>query len=576
MNDSPDSCRQLRSRAEALLAQSDNPEVELSHTDVKTLIHDLSVHQIELEMQNEELQRAQRETQRARDEYQNLYNHAPVGYLTLDANGMILKHNQTFAAMLDKTGISWVGTPLSALICPEDRDIFLARFKAFFKLPMKKSIEVRLCHSHGDELWVRLAGRAELLFSEGHDARDCLLLSVTDIATEKQAEDELARAWEHAEAANRAKSEFLANMSHEIRTPMNGIIGMTQLLELTALSPEQKEYLQCINYSGQNLLSIINDILDLSRVEAGRVELECAPFSIRSVIETTVAIHLPLVRTKHLTITTDISPDLPEQLLGDQLRIKQILHNLLGNAVKFTDSGRIDIRVRHLQRVDDKILLGVNISDTGIGITAEQQKLIFAPFTQADTSTSRKYGGTGLGLTISRRLAELMGGSLTVESSPGVGSTFHFTISLSTPSALKSAAGPVECILAWNDSPKRILVAEDNPVNQRYISLVLQKMGHQVTVVENGREALAALEQSAFDLVLMDIRMPVMNGEEALAALRERTRQETVIPPVIALTAFALKGDREKFLQQGFDGYLSKPVDLESLVNEIRRVAGEA
>ena len=547
---------QLRTRAEALLKQPADTAEVLDYKDVQALIHDLSVHQIELEMQNDELQQAHREMQKVRDEYLKLYNHAPTGYLSLDSHGTILKHNQTFALMLGDTGIVAVGKAFSSFIYHEDRAIFLARYKAFFKNPQEKCIEARFCRSDGSLFWVRLSGRHDTWLSHSKEIRECLLLLVSDINSEKQAEknivdnlrfvstlldtvpsaifykdtscrylgcnqaytlmtglsqddlrgktyfdiapselateyaakdrellqnpgvqifenrvqvspdqtrdylyykstfqdadgavaglvcikeditgrkraaEELSRAKERAEAANQAKSEFLANMSHEIRTPMNGIIGMTQLLEMGILNEEQKEYIGCIKYCGNNLISIINDILDLSRVESGKVELENLPFSLGSVIDNVIMNQSYALHSKNLTISTDIAPDLPAVLVGDPLRIRQVLHNLLGNAIKFTERGGITVRVRRLQSVGTEIQLELSVSDTGIGISSDKQELIFDPFTQVDASTTRKYGGTGLGLAISQRLARLMGGDITVESKPGAGSTFRFVISL--------------------------------------------------------------------------------------------------------------------------------------------------
>jgi len=268
MSSSDGSYRQLRLRAEALLEQSVDLEEALSHRDVRALIHDLSVHQIELEMQNDELQQAQREMRQVRDEYLKLYNHAPIGYFSLDDQGIILKHNQTVSTMLGNPALVAIGMPLGSFMFPEDREIFQARYKAIFKSPQEKNVELRFCRTDGSLFWGRLSGRRDTCLLDNQEIREVLLLAVADISSEKQAEEELRLTRDAANTANRAKSEFLAGISHEIRTPMNGILGMVQLMELSELTEEQKEYLDILKMSGSNLLTLINNILDLSKIEA--------------------------------------------------------------------------------------------------------------------------------------------------------------------------------------------------------------------------------------------------------------------------------------------------------------------
>jgi signal transduction histidine kinase/ActR/RegA family two-component response regulator len=396
-----------------------------------------------------------------------------------------------------------------------------------------------------------------------------------DISELKQLEENLTIAKDAAESASTAKSQFLANMSHEIRTPMNGVLGMTQLLEMTELTAEQREYVEALKLSGKNLLTLISDILDLSKIEAGKIILELAEFSLHQSISDVVLMQKTVAFEKHIALELNLAKDIPPLLVGDQLRIKQILLNLLGNAVKFTSQGSVAISTRLLEQHYNFVLIQIAVLDSGIGISPESLGTIFKPFTQEDGSTTRKYGGTGLGLTIGLRLAELMGGTIGVESTPGGGSCFTVTL----PFTVGRETATIQTVASnttagWDGPPLLILFAEDDQVNIKFGSSLLKKMGLDVIVVENGRECLTALEQSTFDLVLMDIQMPVMNGEEALLEIRAKEKGTTTHLPIIALTAHSMRGDMERFLGEGFDGYVSKPLSARELVAEIKRVIG--
>lgn len=425
--------------------------------------------------------------------------------------------------------------------------------------------EIRGLTKKGDLVDIEVFGTMTIF-----ESKPAVVGTVLDITERKHIVDDLLRAKEAAEEAARVKSDFLANMSHEIRTPMNAVMGMTSLILETDLSAEQKEYLETIRNSGQALLAIINDILDFSKIEKGKIELERQPFHLQSCIEEALDLISPQAREKDLRLHYRTEGNIPEKMVCDASRIRQVLVNLLSNAVKFTEYGEIEVQSSVSKLPDDGYEVHISVRDTGIGIPQETSGKLFLPFSQADASTSRKYGGTGLGLAISKKLVELMGGRIWFESEKGKGSTFHFTVHANEVRADEFAGLSKRALPATTlqDRPKaakdlHILLAEDNPVNRRMAVLMLKKLGYKADSVGNGREVLQALERQSYDLILMDVQMPEMDGLEATKEIRRRWPSGG--PRILALTAHAIAGDREKCLEAGMDGYLCKPINLEDL-----------
>jgi PAS domain S-box-containing protein len=656
------------------------------------------------------------ELESAEQRYRLLFARSLAGVVRTGSDGHILDCNDAFARIFGYASREEIiGTPMpDRYFDPEERKAFMARLQREKTLV---NFEHLMRRKDGSPVWI-LSNANWLEDKDGTPgATESTLIDVTG---RKDAEEQLKKAKEAAEAASRAKGEFLANMSHEIRTPMNGIIGMTELALETELTNEQREFLSMVKTSADSLLAVVNDILDYSKIEAGRMELECTLFNLRESLEETIRTFGVRAGEKGLELVCDIRSDVPQAVAGDPARLRQVVVNLLGNAVKFTDRGEVILQAEIQQKQESGVELHFAVRDTGIGIPKDKQDLIFGAFTQADSSATRKYGGTGLGLTISSRLVAMMGGRIWLESEPGRGSTFHFTAKFGLaqdsqqareiPGHATLAGIPVlvvddnptnrrileQTLLRWGMKPTsvssgwaalaelrrareagdatplvlldaqmpqldgfatatkikqdpdlitatimmltsggqrgdadrcrqvgisayltkpvrqwelreailrvlglrqqrsegsklitrhslqearnrlRILLADDNAINRELTVRILSKRGHMVSVVPNGKMALEALDAQSFDVALMDVQMPEMDGFETTAAIRRKERMTGSHLPVIALTAHAMKGDRERCLEAGMDGYISKPIQAQELLEITESFVGNS
>jgi PAS domain S-box-containing protein len=547
-----------------------------------------------------ERKRTAKALQESEERYRRLSEDMPVFVTTFLPDGTLTYLNETLATWDDMTPFeNIIGRNFFDFLSPADREIVRARLGALTPEQPVETHEERYQRPDGRVVYHEWTNRA-FFSADGQPTRyQGIGINITE---RKRAEEMLRQANQNLEIAieqanesakqarmaNAAKSEFLANMSHEIRTPLNGVIGMTGLLLDTNLDVEQHEYAQIAHKSGEALLSLINDILDLSKIEARKLELEMLDFDLRSTLKDTADLLALGAHEKGLELVCFVEPEVPSFLRSDPGRLRQILVNLGSNAVKFTEKGKIVIHASLENEDERNVTIRFSVSDTGIGIPANRQDMLFSPFTQVDGSTTRKYGGTGLGLAISKQIVELMGGRIGLESEVGKGSTFWFTAVFE-----KQPAGPgsaeeefakiegegaiersvAETIISENDKRKiRILVAEDNPVNQKVAQAMLRKMGLRADVVANGQEAINGLQMIPYDLVLMDCQMPEMDGFEATSFIRkEASGVLNPYIPIVAMTASTMQGDRERCIKAGMNDFVAKPVKPGELAEVLAR-----
>jgi len=398
---------------------------------------------------------------------------------------------------------------------------------------------------------------------------------VQDVTARKHAESALMLATQQAKAASQAKGLFLANMSHEMRTPLHGILGMTSMLLDTQLSEEQQGFVETIRNSSDALLITINDVLDISKIESNKLDLEDHPFDLRECIETSLDIVAPIANQKELQLQYFIEPDVPAQVKGDVARVRQVLLNLLSNAVKFTEQGEVSVHLSAKPRDEQQLDLHFSVRDTGIGIPEKFRSRLFDTFTQADESTTRKYGGTGLGLAISKRLVNLMDGELSLQSTIGEGSVFYFSILVRSVAHESPVPGPPSLKIVTTDlgehHPLRILLAEDNPVNQKVAIHLLRKLGYRADVASNGQEAVEAAVRQPYDVILLDVQMPVMDGLTAAQEICKRLPVEQR-PHLIAQTAGVMPDERTACRRAGIQGFVGKPIKIEALATQLQQV----
>lgn len=505
----------------------------------------------------------------SRDYMDSIYKGVVDMLIVMDADFVIQSSNDAVSQTLGLESSETTGKPLSDLLA--DESVFLTD-------SIRRNLDNN-GHINNIELYFRAKDNAAVPTScslsvlyDNQKRKSGILIIAKDITQQKKTEEELRRAKDNAEAASKAKSRFLASMSHEIRTPLNGILGLTEILLGETQDPKQRQYLQMIQSSGQTLTKILNDILDLNKIETGKLTIESIPFNFAETMKSNLHPYRYLAEQKGLQFQYHVDESVPKILVGDPTRINQIMVNLIGNAIKFTDKGRVDIRFTSIPSPEkDQIIIQGTVTDTGIGVTEDKHQLIFKSFTQSDESTTRKFGGSGLGLSITKYLVGLMGGTISVKSPVDEalkrGSAFTFTLKLkiAAEQSIKTNREVANEDLFF-DREIHILVVDDNKMNLLVAQRILQKFGARVTVAENGQEALDLTRAEQFDMILMDVQMPVLDGYKATRELRKSNYTK----PILALSAGVYKDDIQKCLESGMNGHIQKPFSKGLIYNTIK------
>jgi PAS domain S-box-containing protein len=603
----------LQSEFEKLMIERTR-ELENMNAKLEELNAELEEVNAELEETNAQLEEeilerslAEEALQKSEERYRGIYENSPLAIVLLDKEFKIVDWNKRAEELFGWTKDEVLGRPIIGFLVPAEIRSELSKFasdllntkfeRIMYNENITKDGKVLFCEWHNTLMHDR-KGNLIGVISLGLDKTEEVKAEEEKIEAQKQleemnkyllinndrlkqeiserkiVEEALRKSKLEAEQANSAKSQFLANMSHEIRTPMNGIIGMTDLLKYTNLTDEQINMVGLIKSSSNLLLSIINDILDLSKIDAGKVELSPERVDVNNLVHNKSKLLKAISTKKGLEIEVTIENDVPKEILVDKTRLLQVINNLIGNSIKFTEKGKIGLSVKKIKTNGDKVELMFSVTDTGIGIKEVDLPKLFSFFTQLDNSPSKRFQGTGLGLAISKRLVELMGGEIFVESEYGKGSTFYFTILVDIP-ANEQEIGKTNdnSVIQKTTNNLSILLVEDDPVSQLILKQVSKLKDWKLRVASNGKEALDIYENNEFDLIIMDIQMPEMNGYEVTQRIREIEKLSGKHIPIIATTAYAMSSDKERCLSAGMDDYISKPLDINRLNESIIRLS---